>query len=194
MPGKVACLIAAAAAVAGLAGCNAKSVVSTDTSGNTYQWQSDPNIHLFPAADRQRVGTVRGESLEGKPLALADYRGKVVVVNYWSSNCAPCDQEADWLRVLSNRERSAGVQFVGIDERDNRAAALNFQRAHRLPYPSIFDQSDAFVLDFPGAVPATTPFTVVIDRQGGIAAKATNSVDYTHLQKMIDFALQGTTT
>jgi hypothetical protein len=81
------------------------------------------------------------------------------------------------------------VQFVGIDERDNRAAGENFERAHKLPYPSIFDANDAFVLDFPGAVPATTPFTVVINRQGQIVAKATDGLDYTHLKEMVEYGL-----
>jgi peroxiredoxin len=194
MPGKLTRLIALAAIVGGIAGCNSKNVVSTDTntkndSGFTFQSTGESDIHTFPAGHRQTVGNVQGETLQGQPISLSQYRGKVVVVSFWASNCAPCDQEARWLRALANATTTDGVQFVGIDERDNRAAGMNFEQSHQLPYPSIFDANDAFVLDFPGAVPATTPFTVVLDRQGQIAAKATDGLDYTNLKEMVEYAL-----
>jgi peroxiredoxin len=196
MPGKLARLIAITAIVGGLAGCQATNTVSQDTQGHFGQteYTNSPTAHFYSQGHRETVGDVQGESLDGEPISLADYRGKVVMVNFWSSNCAPCEQEAPWLQTLFEQERSKGVQLVGIDERDNRAAALTFQRAHGITYPSIFDQTDAFILDFPGAVPQTTPFTIVLDRQGGIAAKATDAVDYTHLKNMLEFALQDKTT
>ena len=88
----------------------------------------------------------------------------------------------------------ATVCLPTYDERDNLDDALNFEAAHHITYPSIYDRSDAFVLDFPDAAPPTTPFTVVLDRNGGIAAKAVGAIDYTHLQQMIDYALTGSGT
>jgi thiol-disulfide isomerase/thioredoxin len=123
--------------------------------------------------------------LQGTPINLASYRGNVVVVNFWSSTCAPCSAEARYFESLSKTDASKGVRFVGIDERDNRDAGLAFERGHNVTYPSIFDPTDAYVLAFPGAVPSTTPFTIVLDRHGGIAASASDSLDYTHLETLV---------
>jgi thiol-disulfide isomerase/thioredoxin len=131
------------------------------------------------------VGDVNGETLQGTPINLASYRGKIVVVNYWSSTCVPCQAEAQAFEELSKQYAAKGVRFVGIDERDNRDEAVAFERGNRVTYPSIYDRTDAFVLAFPGAAPSTTPFTIVLDRQGGIAAKASDSLDYTHLELLL---------
>jgi peroxiredoxin len=173
MPGKAGLLIAAAAVIIGVAGCAGHDSVkqSVDGSVNGTGSGDDPAIHYFSASDRHTVGAVSGETLQGDPISLADYRGKVVVVNFWSSSCVPCFAEARYFQSLSETDGSKGVQFVGIDERDNRSAALNFETNHHVTYPSIFDESDAFVLAFPEAAPSTTPFTIVIDRSGGIAAR-----------------------
>jgi thiol-disulfide isomerase/thioredoxin len=192
MPGKIRLLIVAVTVMGGLAGCSGKGAVdqSVDHSQQGVLPGDDPAIYISPG-DRKTVGDVHGETLQGQPISLASYRGKVVVVNYWSSTCVPCDAEARYFQTMSKSVASKGVQFVGIDERDNRDAALNFERAHHVTYPSIFDETDAFVLSFPDAAPSTTPFTVVLDRNGGIAAKAAGAIDYTHLQQMIDYALKG---
>ena len=127
--------------------------------------------------------------MQGTPLNLSSYRGKVVVVNYWSSTCAPCAVEAPAFEELSKQFAAKGVQFVGINERDNRSAALAFEAGNHITYPSIYDRTDAYVLAFPGAAPSTTPFTIVLDRNGGIAAKASDSLDYTHLRSLLNQVL-----
>jgi thiol-disulfide isomerase/thioredoxin len=190
MPGKTRRLVAVAAAsvvVGGAAGCAGTSAVDQSVNGGGFQ-QGDYSSHYSPG-HRRTVGDVSGETLQGDRISLSSYRGKVVVVNFWASNCAPCALEAPWLEDLSKTYASKGVRFVGIDERDNRAAALAFERNHHVTYPSIFDSSDAFVLDFPGSAPSTTPFTIVIDRAGGIAAKTSVIEDYTHLRALVDSVL-----
>jgi thiol-disulfide isomerase/thioredoxin len=189
MPGKARSLLAAAAVVAGvvgLAGCAGTGNVNTSVTDSLGYQQGDGNITVYKTTGREMVGDVSGTTLAGRPLSLADYRGKVVVVDFWSDACAPCQHEEPWFEALSEEDAGKGVQFVGIDERDNRAAGQSFERQHHVTYPSLYDRDDAYVLDFPGAAPPSTPTTIVLDPQGRIAARIDGETDYTHLKELID--------
>jgi peroxiredoxin len=184
MPGKARHLIAAAAVVVGLAGCSSSGTDTSVAGGGTQVGTG--NITVYPASDRHMVGDVSGTTLQGKSLSLASYRGKVVVVDFWQDACAPCNLEEPWLESLAKSDASKGVAFVGIDERDNLSAGKAFEAAHHVTYPSLFDRSDAFVLDFPGSAPPSTPTTIVLDRTGHIAARINGTQDYTHLRSLIN--------
>ena len=121
---------------------------------------------------RKQPGEVSGETLDGKPVSLEDYRGKTVVVNVWGSWCAPCRAEAPDLVAASKELAPRGVRFVGINSRDlDRAAAQAFVRRFGVPYPSIYDQQGKTLLAFRGTLsPNAIPSTVVIDPRGRVAA------------------------
>jgi thiol-disulfide isomerase/thioredoxin len=178
-------VLAAVAVVFGVAGCAGTGNVNTSVDGGGTQL-GDGNIAVYKASDRQMVGAVSGTTLQGKRLSLSDYRGKVVVVDFWSDTCGPCQGEEQALERLSQEDASKGVQFVGIDERDNLAAGLSFERQHHVTYPSLFDRTDAYVLDFPGAAPPSTPTTILLDPLGHIAARVSGAQDYTHLRSLIN--------
>jgi thiol-disulfide isomerase/thioredoxin len=188
MPRKLRCLLAAAAVLLGIAGCAGTGDVNTSVSDSFgYQFGAG-NITVYKSADRSMVGDVTGTTLQGKPLSLASYRGKVVVVDFWSDDCGPCHGEEQSLEALSKQYADKGVQFVGIDERDNLAEGQSFERQYGVTYPSLFDRSDSYVLDFPGAVPST-PTTIVLDPHGGIAARVNGPTDYTHMQRLLNVVL-----
>lgn len=180
--------LAAAAVAAGLllSGCSATSG-SVDTS--TRYVAGDGSTVLLAPEDRDGAVVAAGTTLEGEPLDLADLRGKVVVVNLWASWCAPCRAEAGVLENVSTETRSKGVEFVGIvsggkDSIDNAKA---FQRRFDLSYPSMFDGDNSLVLAFRGQLPPSAiPTTIVLDRQGRVAARALGEVDRSRLLGMIE--------
>lgn len=188
-PGNLRHLIAVAVIVVGVAGCSGQSQNPTAVQDAKYGDNSVAGATFYASNHRSTVGTISGETLQGAPLDLSSYRGKYVVVNYWSSTCAPCDAEAQGFEAQAKALAHHGVQFVGIDLRDNRDDALTFERAYHVSYPSLFDPTDRFLLAFPGAVPSTTPFTIVIDPKGGIAAKVAGGLDYTDLKEFLHRAL-----
>src|SRR4051794_36841578 len=118
-PSKHRRLIALAAIVVGLAGCSGQGQDPKDVSEQTYGSGVPAGATFFATGHRSTVGDVTGETLQGRSLNLTSYRGKYVVVNYWSSTCAPCESEADGFEELSKTLAPKGVQFVGIDLRDN---------------------------------------------------------------------------
>jgi cytochrome c biogenesis protein CcmG/thiol:disulfide interchange protein DsbE len=72
-------------------------------------------------------------------LALASLRGKVVVLNFWASWCAPCKSEAPRLEAAWQRYRTQGVVVLGVDGQDFSSDAKRFIRKHEITYPNVHD-------------------------------------------------------
>lgn len=184
-PRRITALAVALLAGAALSGCSNDEVGSSGDSGFV---SGKGVITRLPVAERRQPGEVAGESIDGKPLSLDDYRGKTVVVNVWGSWCAPCRSEADDLTAASKELAGDDVQFLGINSRDlDRAAAQAFQRRFEVPYPSIYDQRGRTLLAFKGTLsPNSIPSTVVIDDQGRVAASVLGEVTKTTLVGLVE--------
>ncbi|WP_432013407.1 TlpA family protein disulfide reductase [Streptomyces cucumeris] len=158
-------------------------------SGSTSAAAPDRDgISRIAPADRKPLQGLAGRTLEDEPLDIADYRGEVVVVNIWASQCGPCRAEASGLAAVAEETRAEGVRFVGINTRDpSRDAARAFEKKYRVPYPSLYDRMGKLVLAFPrGEVnPQAVPATVFLDRRGRIAARALRPLGEADLRKVI---------
>ena len=98
-------------------------------------------------------------------LSLASLRGKVVVVNFWASDCVPCKQEQRKLNEVAARYASKGVVFLGIDEIDLNGPARAYLERYHVTYPSVSDGDGAIA----GRFGVTgTPETFFIDRRGRV--------------------------
>lgn len=170
--------VLAAMALTGCAGAQGMQPQADDTRFVA----GDGTMRLFPAAERKTAPAIEGETLEGDTISLARHKGEVVVLNFWASWCAPCRAEAPTLREVAAKTKAQGVAFIGVDFKDRKADALAFQRTYRPGYPSIYDQPGKVALAFQGTVPpAAIPSTLIIDRQGRIAARALGEVRYSDL-------------
>ncbi len=175
----------AAATVLVLGACGGQGVQEGQGSSLAGGIQFAGATFWAPAA-RQLAPDVSGPALGGGRLRLASLRGRVVVVNFWASWCAPCRGEAPALAALSQECRPLGVRFVGVDDRDDRFAAQAFERNFGIDYPSLSDPGSEIVLAFRGAVrPQAIPSTLVIDRQGRIAAEIVGASTYSRLKALL---------
>ncbi|WKV75353.1 TlpA family protein disulfide reductase [Streptomyces sp. PCS3-D2] len=137
---------------------------------------------------RPDAPALAGADLDGRRVALGDFRGQVVVLNAWGSRCAPCRAEADDLERLSRQTRADGVRFLGINTRDpDRAAARSFVRAHGLTFPSFHDPDGDLLLRFPPSLvdPHAIPSVLVIDRRGRVAAALGGAVTDEQLRPLL---------
>jgi thiol-disulfide isomerase/thioredoxin len=171
-----------------LAGCTTTGAdEGTRSSGQEGYVGVQGNVTQIPPADRTELPTVSGTSLEEKPLSTADYRGQVVVVNVWGSWCAPCRAEAPALAGASAATKGR-AQFLGITTRDNDPAqARAFVRAFGIGYPSIYDPDGKALLVFAGSLPPSAiPSTLIIDKEGRLAARVLGEISERTLVTMID--------
>lgn len=119
--------------------------------------------------DREAPVDLDGTTLDGEGLELDDLRGEVVVVNVWWSGCAPCRAE---MPMLVEAAADLDAKFVGINIREqSEAAARAFEKRYGVTYPSIYDPGSETVLAFGNKYfPRSMPSTVVLDRDGRVAA------------------------
>lgn len=148
---------------------------------------AQPGLDLYPSAQRVPAPKLEGTTLEGKPFALSELGGDIVVINVWGSWCAPCRAETPDLVRVANEDASRGVSFVGINTRDNPDAAKAFVRANKVPYPSVVDHNGEVLLALRDTIPTTVvPTTVVIDGEGRVAARIIGPVTYTTLKGLLN--------
>lgn len=183
-------LLAVPLAVLATVGCAPQN--NEDASSDKADTAADRQLLRIPTADREPAPGVRGETLTGEKVALSDHRGKIVVINVWGSWCAPCRAEAPHLQKVYEDTRKQGVQFLGINTRDaSKSNARNFEKDYGITYPSLWDPTGRELLKFRGTLsPSAIPSTVVIDRQGRIAARALKALSEAELRTLIDPALK----
>lgn len=168
-----------------LAGCAGSQAGGGPGGSDNRFVAGDGAAQLIKAADRKSAPAAAGSALDGRPLDLAGLRGKVVVVNFWASWCAPCRGEAPTLARLHAQHRANGVEFVGIDIRDSRDPARAMERNFKIGYPSLFDADGRLTLAFKDVPPNAIPSTLVLDRQGRVAARIIGATTYSGLNPMI---------
>ncbi len=106
--------------------------------------------------------------LEGSGTgSLADYRGKVVLVNVWASWCTPCRDELPLIQKAHKTLSTRGGTVLGIDVKENSKAARKAVQEYGLSYPNLRDRDGDYVREWGQT---GYPETYVIDRKGKVAA------------------------
>lgn len=158
----------------------------TDGSGTRYV-AGDGTTQVLTGKDRKPAPAVTGTDLDGGKVSLAQYRGKVVVLNFWASWCAPCRAESPTLEALYEKHKKSGTQFLGVNIKDDRTAARAFARKQKITYPSVYDQSGEVALGFRDTVPPKAiPSTIVVDAKGRVSGRIVGEATYNGLDKLID--------
>ncbi|MET9886344.1 TlpA disulfide reductase family protein [Streptomyces sp. NPDC006430] len=140
---------------------------------------------------RDAAPKLDGESVDGEALDTTALKGKVVVLNVWGSWCPPCRAEAPHFAKVSKEFADAGkdVAFVGINVRDySKQSAAAFEENFGISYPSLYDPDGKLMLRFPAGTlnPQSIPSTIVLDKEGRIAARTLIAVNEEQLRSMID--------
>ncbi|GAA2649980.1 MULTISPECIES: TlpA family protein disulfide reductase [Streptomyces] len=148
-------------------------------------------ISTASKAERADAPKLDGETVRDETLDTTTLKGKVVVLNVWGSWCPPCRGEAGYFATVSKEYADAGkdVAFVGINTRDNsKQNAIAFEENYGITYPSLFDPAGKLMLRFPKGTlnPNAIPSTIVLDKDGKIAARSLAPVNAEQLRSMIE--------
>jgi thiol-disulfide isomerase/thioredoxin len=180
-----ALLSAALAAVLALTGCSGESATADGPTTPQLKIVDAGENGLIAVGDRPPAPQLSGTTLEGEPLDVADYRGKVVVLNFWASWCPPCRAEAPNLVEVAQATKASGVEFIGVNVKNARDEALAFERKQGVPYPSLHDQPGILLTRFRTLVPQVPPTTLILDRQGRIAGRFIGGVTTRELMRPV---------
>lgn len=168
-----------------LTACSGHGAVRQDVAGSNGYLPGDLALDYLTPAHRHAPVELHGRLLDGTSFDLSAWRGKVVVVNYWGSWCAECHAEAQALEQVYQDDRAKGVEFVGVDIRDDVPSAQRFASHFGLTYPSVFDSANVTALAFRHLPPNATPTTYVLDRSGRVAARQNGEILYSQLRDVV---------
>ena len=125
---------------------------------------------LVFAQDRDIAGDFTLMSLDGKEVSLSDYRGKVVLLNFWATWCPPCRKEIPHFVEMVNEYEDKGLVILGIAaDRGGEQVVREWVAKNNLNYPILMFTQDVYQ-KYQGYLPASQrggiPFTFIIDREG----------------------------
>lgn len=107
--------------------------------------------------------------LGGTPQPLAQWKGKILVINFWATWCPPCIKEIPAFSAASRKYQDQGVQFVGLSI-DTPTNVRDFQLEHRVSYPLLLAEPSVVQLtEGLGNTAQGLPFTVIVDKTGVIS-------------------------
>lgn len=124
--------------------------------------------------------------LTGEQLHLSDYRGKVVLLDFWATWCEPCREEVPHFVELQSKYRGRGLQIVGISMDDDAGPVRDFYQRFHMNYPVVM--GNAATGELYGGV-LGLPIAFLIDRDGRIHSKHIGAIDIAALEREITILL-----
>jgi len=106
----------------------------------------------------------------GKNVSLSDFKGKVILLDFWATWCVPCKQEIPSFIELQKKLGGRGLQIIGLSVDDPLTAAKTYASAMKMNYPVLLAEGKEDVLKAYDPIPSI-PVSIIIDRQGRIVAR-----------------------
>ena len=150
----------------------------------------DGSIVLLDPERRVAAPDFTGTTLTNESFTLAEHRGEVVAINVWASWCGPCRAEAPALEAVWTQNRADGFLLLGLNTRDSATAAQGFVKTYAITFPSVVDTDGQIQLLFSDSLPPQAiPSTVMVDKQGRVAARILGPTSQATLQGLVDALL-----
>jgi peroxiredoxin len=131
---------------------------------------------------------VRFTGLSGETFSTSDLRGKVVLVNFWGSYCAPCVKEMPKLVEAQKKFGPRGYETIAVAVRhDNPHRVARFVEQHHLPFRVALDSKGDLAKEF-GNV-RITPTTFLVDREGRVLQRYVGEHDWAEFNRLVEKAL-----
>ncbi|MCB5186571.1 TlpA family protein disulfide reductase [Methylobacillus caricis] len=129
-------------------------------------------------------------TLEGKTIPISSLQGKMVLVNFWATDCPGCIAEMPGLIDTYNQYKDKGFEVVAVAmSYDPLQQVINYSQKNALPFPVSHDSQGEAAHLFSDV--RVTPTSFVIDKQGRIAQKLIGELDFKALRSLLDKQLSG---
>jgi peroxiredoxin len=184
-------LLALGAAAALVAGCSTGSDAVDVNNGGEFRFVAGtPAGEVIPEGERQTAPQFSGELLDGGEFSSTDLSGDVAVINFWGSWCPPCRVETPQFQQVYGEVQGEGVQFLGINVKDEQQLAQAFLTSKAITFPSLYDPRGEVALAFRDYPANAIPSTIVLDREGRVAAVYTAAVEPDDLRTVVTRVLE----
>jgi cytochrome c biogenesis protein CcmG/thiol:disulfide interchange protein DsbE len=117
--------------------------------------------------------------------SLAQYRGRVVLLNFWASWCPPCHREAPLMELAQRKLARRGGTVLGVSSQDTASDSSSFMREYHLTFPDLRDVSGEFVHAYGTAA---LPESFILDTHGRILAISRGEIDTAFIEKAVSLA------
>lgn len=175
-----------------LSGCASNDTLAEQANAgdNKNYIAGDGSVTEYAPESRGEPVELTGAFYDGTVVDSDAFVGQVTVLNVWYAACAPCRVEAPDLQALYEEHQPSGVQFIGVNIRDEAATAAAFERNFGISYPSIDDADGGVLLAMTQYVPPqAVPSTLVLDRQGRVAGRIIGLAEKSTLDALISDAV-----
>jgi peroxiredoxin len=170
-----------------LTGCSTgASAVDVNNGGEFRFVQGTAAGEVIPAGQRASAPKFSGTLLDGADFSSTDLAGDVAVLNFWGSWCAPCRVESPEFQQVYTEVADQGVQFLGLNVKDQEQFADAFVASKGITFPSLFDPRGQVALAFRDYPADAIPSTIVLDRESRVAAVYTGEVRQDDLRTVLD--------
>ncbi len=186
-PGRRA-LLAAAAALVTLTGCASGEGRADVTNGGEFRFVAGtPAGEVIPEPERAAAPDFGGTLLGGGEWTSDALAGQIAVLNFWGSWCPPCRVETPEFQEVHAEVRDRGVAFLGLNVKEpDEQFAQAFVDSKGIEFPSLYDPAGEVALAFRDYPATAIPSTIVLDRDGRVAAVYTGAVAQDDLRAIID--------
>jgi len=107
---------------------------------------------------------------EGKKVSLSDFKGKVIILDFWATWCVPCKAEIPGFNELQKRYGAQGLQIIGLSVDDPPSTARKYALEMKMNYPVLLAEGKEDILKAYDPIPSI-PVSIIIDRQGRIVSR-----------------------
>ena len=182
-------VLAGAGLLAG--GCSTGSNAVDVNNGGEFRFVAGtPAGEVIPAGERRSAPKFSGELLDGSAFSSGELSGDVAVINFWGSWCPPCRVETPEFQQVYAQVQGSGVRFLGINVKDDKQLADAFLQSKGITYPSLYDPRGEVALAFRDYPANAIPSTIVLDRDGRVAAVYTAAVKQEDLRAVLTHVVE----
>mgnify|MGYP003492346497 FL=1 len=140
---------------------------------------------VFEVAKNKQAPDVTFTTIAGKEISMASLKGKVVLVNFWATECRACVTEMPALVSIYNEYKAKGFEIIAVAmPYDPPAQVLNYATQKKLPFPVMDDGLGDIVRQFDDV--AVTPTTYIFNKQGKRILYAVGALDFKVLRQLLD--------